>query len=108
MEDIDGLNIVNVPNRNKAPRNVAGSCTNHGGLWGEVELICLPAIYMKDIFLTGDIHTGKLTANVSIHNTAEDDIPVLLSLNVYGRYGFDEKIVDKEIGLQVTGRDFEE
>ena len=33
VEDIDGLNIVNVPNRNKAPGALAGSCTNHGGLW---------------------------------------------------------------------------
>jgi len=96
LEDIDGLNIVNIPNRNKTPENTAGSCTNHGGLWGMVELVCVPAVYIKDVFLIGDIHSGTLTADVTLENTLETEVAATISVNVYGRYGTDEKTVEKE------------
>ncbi|MBR2950971.1 MAG: hypothetical protein IKC46_14135 [Lachnospiraceae bacterium] len=52
VEDIDELNIVNVPNRNKAPVNMAGASTNHGGLWGEVSLRCISAVFLEDVYYT--------------------------------------------------------
>ncbi|MBR2950718.1 MAG: hypothetical protein IKC46_12810 [Lachnospiraceae bacterium] len=99
VEDIDGLNIVNIPNRNKMPKMTAGSCSNHGGLWGEVDLVCLPALYLEDVFLTGDIHTGELTAKVSIQNTQRDEAPASLEVNVYSRYGVKEKAAGEKVSL---------
>ena len=100
IEDIDGLNIVNVPNRNKATINMAGSCTNYGGLCGEVELISLPAIYIDDLFLIGDINEKTLKVKVCINNTIEKDIPLQLSVNVYGTIGAKEKVCGGKISIR--------
>ena len=103
LDDIDGLNIVNVPNRNKAPRNMAGSCTNHGGLWGEVTLLSLPNINIDDVFLIGDIHTGKLTAKVEINNKLNSDVPVLLTMNVYTTAPHGHKVVGEIASFRSEG-----
>ncbi len=92
LDDIDGLNMVNIPNRNKAFVNTAGSCTNHGGLWGEVSVVSLPAVYIDDVFLIGDIRSGKLRAKVTVNNTTDRDCDITVSLNVYERYNGYEKV----------------
>lgn len=93
LDDIDGLNMVNIPNRNKAFINTAGSCTNHGGLWGDVEIISVPGIYAEDAFLSGDIRTGTLKASVDIFNKTDENTEMMLSVDVYARYGNCGKIV---------------
>ncbi len=102
LDDIDGLNMVNIPNRNKAFRNTAGSCTNHGGLWGNVELLSLPAVYIEDVFLVGDIHSGELKAKVYCNNTLPDDAEITLSVNVYSRYGTNGKVVGEKKSFSVN------
>lgn len=103
--DIDGLNICNVPNRNKMPGKNAGSGLNHGGIWGEVELVVLPAVHIEDVFLTGDIHTGKLSAKVWLKRVAEEPaekktMSVCLSMSVYDRKGFSRLLVGQKWELE--------
>lgn len=90
--DIDGLNICNIPNRNKTVQWRGGSCMNSGGIWYDVTLSVLPAIFTDDLFLRGDVRTGALTAQFDLHNTLEDMHRVHASLAVYDRIT-GEKIV---------------
>ena len=105
--DIDGINICNVPSRNKVTKPVAGSCLNHGGLWGEVELISLPAVYIDDVYLVGDISTKTLKAKLNIKNTSLRDIPFTVSLNVYERLGAKNRVVAKKVSFRAESESFE-
>ena len=81
-KDIDGLNITNVPNRNKTIQKRAGSSLNHGGIWYGVSLEALPPAYVDDCFFYGDASTGRLTAQAALVNTA-DETAATLTLSVY-------------------------
>ncbi|MCR5040856.1 MAG: hypothetical protein K6C36_02005 [Clostridia bacterium] len=83
--DIDGLNITNVPNRNKTVKKQAGSSLNHGGIWYPVTLEALPAAYIEEVFFAGDPATGVLTATVSVRLAAPEDVPAKLTLRVYDK-----------------------
>ncbi len=86
--DIDGLNITNVPNRNKTVKKRAGSSLNHGGIWYPVTLEALPAAYIGDAFFTGDVATGVLTARASLRSALPEDAAAVLTLRVYDKtYG---------------------
>ena len=86
--EIDGLNITNVPNRNKTVRKRAGSSLNHGGIWYPVTLEALPAAYLEDAFFTGDPETGALTARASLRLAAQTEVSAKLTLRVYDKtYG---------------------
>lgn len=67
-KDIDGLNIVNVPKRNKAVIRRPGTSLNYGGIWYGVKLLILPCAYISDRFLTGNFDNGEINADVSINN----------------------------------------
>ena len=90
-KDIDGLNIMNVPSRNKRVDNTAGSSMNHGGIWDSVELVSVPGVYIDDMLLTGDVHTGELTADLSLMNASEAK-EGSVTINVYARYSTGEKV----------------
>lgn len=81
-KDVDGLNITNVPCRNKTVQKRAGSSLNHGGIWYGVSLESLPAAYVDDAFFYGDAGTGRLTARAALVNTA-DETSATLTLSVY-------------------------
>ncbi|MBR0509058.1 MAG: hypothetical protein IJJ85_02985 [Clostridia bacterium] len=81
-EDIDGLNITNVPCRNKTVKKRAGSSLNHGGIWYPVALEALPAAYVDTCFFSGDAGTGSLTAKATIRNTA-NETQAALSLSIF-------------------------
>lgn len=80
--DIDGLNIVNTPARNKAVVPRPGATLNFGGLWYDVELLTLHAAYISDRYLTGDYDSGKISACVSI-DSSEADCVGTLEMKVY-------------------------
>lgn len=82
---IDGLNIMNIPHRNKVLTRTAGSNLNHGGIWYGVTLLSMPAIYVKDKFLTGNIHTGELKAELDICSEIPSDTEVTVKMNVSER-----------------------
>ncbi|MBQ7638144.1 MAG: hypothetical protein IJS90_04510 [Clostridia bacterium] len=86
--DIDGLNIVNVPNRNKTSKRRAGSSLNHGGIWYPVTLEALPAAYIEDAFFAGDPQTGTLTARAAVRLADSSETHAKLVLRVYDKtYG---------------------
>lgn len=92
-EDIDGRNIHNIPNRNKTSFWQGGSCMNSGGIWYDVSLTVLPAVFTEELFLQGDVHSGALTAQFELHNTRPAAQPVRVQLSVYDKIA-GEKIVD--------------
>ena len=79
---VDGLNLINTPHRNKVIQKSAGSNLNHGGIWYDVSLVVLPMAYLDDVFLTGDIRSGALTAELSLASLAELSIEAELQIRV--------------------------
>ncbi|MBQ6163300.1 MAG: beta galactosidase jelly roll domain-containing protein [Clostridia bacterium] len=77
-EDIDGLNITNVPCRNKTVRKRAGSSLNHGGIWYGVTLEALPAAYLDEYFFSCDAKTGRLSARAAVVSAAEETASLTL------------------------------
>ena len=84
-EDIDGLNVTNTPSRNKTIYRTSGSELNHGGIWYDVELSCVPAVYITDKFVTGDIESGMLNIQLEMNSTVEDETEACVEMNVYDR-----------------------
>ena len=60
--NIDGINLLNVPHRNKVIKKQAGSCLNHGGMWYGVTLESRPAAYIDDVFTVSDYKSGEVKA----------------------------------------------
>lgn len=70
--EIDGLTITNTPNRNKRIALVSGHSINYGGLLGGVELILRKKAAITDIFVIGEIHTGKVSVKVTFLNQSKN------------------------------------
>lgn len=99
--DIDGLNITNVPNRNKTVKKRAGSSLNHGGIWYPVTLEALPAAYLEDAFFTGRTDTGVLTAQAAMRLAADAETDARLTLRVYDKtYGRLSAAAEERIRLR--------
>ncbi len=71
--DIDGLNITNVPNRNKCMKPWAGNGNNIGGLMYAVNMHVVPNVYITDIFAQSDIHTGRMSVDLALTNASGAD-----------------------------------
>lgn len=91
-KDIDGLNITNIPTRNKMLFRTAGAEFNHGGIWYGVELTSVPAVYITDKFVIGDIDSGALEVQVDINNCTDEEIEVCAEVNVYDRSIYTNKL----------------
>lgn len=90
--DIDGLNLMNTPHRNKVVKKSAGSCFNHGGLWYGVSLAVLPKVYVEDKFLIGNIETGEIEAKIYLSSKATPATDSTVTVAVYENK-FSDKIV---------------
>lgn len=66
--DIDGLNITNVPNRNKCMKPWAGNGNNIGGLTYPVDMHVVPNVHITDMFVQSDIHTGRMSVDLTLEN----------------------------------------
>ena len=97
--DIDGMNLSNVPHRNKVLRWRAGSCFNQGGLWYGVTLSALPAVYIEDDFLVGDIHTGRISLTVTTRSAVQKSLPAVLDVSVYERNTQNAKKTEKSFSF---------
>lgn len=84
-KDIDGLNIQNIPHRNKSLYRQAGSNLNHGGIWFGVDLTVLPGVHITDKFVSGDIRTGEINIQLEMNNTLEEDIEACVEMNIYDK-----------------------
>ena len=87
-EDIEGLNLTNIPNRNTALGRNAGSNINDGGIWYGAEIVTVPKYYIADYFLKANAENGELTADITLAGLDDipwEDIIADLSLSVYDR-----------------------
>ena len=82
-KDIDGLNLMNIPHRNKMLRKIAGNNLNHGGIWYGVSLAVIPKISIEDKFLTGDIATGEISLRLTLHSVSDSEHEGNLTVSVY-------------------------
>ncbi|MBQ7580100.1 MAG: hypothetical protein IJU39_02200 [Clostridia bacterium] len=89
--EIEGLNIVNTPSRNKAVIPRPGASLNYGGLWYGVELLTVPGAYISDNFLTADFDSGVINARITV-DSAEADCGGTLEMKVF------EKVSGKLVG----------
>ena len=111
-KDIDGLNINNIPHRNKSLKKQAGSNLNHGGIWFGVELAVVPGIHITDKFVSGDIKTGMLNIQLEMNNTTDDTVTACVEMNVYDKSDFCNKItgqvcdIDLKPGISAEGFSF--
>ena len=78
---IDGINLLNVPHRNKTIKKQAGSNLNHGGIWFGVSLETLPAAYIKDVFFIPDIKNGEVRVQTELALIGECE-KAILSLKI--------------------------
>ena len=97
--DIDGMNLSNVPHRNKVLGWRAGSNFNQGGLWYGVTLSALPAVYIEDDFLVGDIHTGRISLTVTTRSAVQKSLPAVLDVSVYERNTQNAKKTEKSFSF---------
>lgn len=85
-KDIDDLNIVNTPSRNKAVVPRPGATLNYGGLWYGVNLLNVPGAYIFDNFLTADFDSGNINALITVDCT-QPDCKGTLEMKVFEKTG---------------------
>lgn len=71
-ELIDGIRLKETPRRIKAIPFVAGSGFNYGGITDSVELLCVPAVYVDDLFVVARAEKtdGKFHIQSTVRNAA--------------------------------------
>ncbi|NLO82378.1 MAG: hypothetical protein GX094_04880 [Clostridiales bacterium] len=68
-EPIDGIVLNETPHANKKGKNyMPGSSFNHGGIIQDVELACVPAVRIIDVFARLNIDAGQINLTVSVQN----------------------------------------
>ena len=98
---IDGLTLQNTPHRNKEVHKRAGCNLNHGGLWYGVTLNVLPAVYIEDKLLEGNIHDGSLKVTFELNSTLLADGEALLSVEVLENTELSGVVAKEQIGVRV-------
>jgi len=70
-QPIDGISLNQTARRCKVIPYSAGAGFNHGGITDSVELICTPAVYMDDLFVTAhpEQKSGRIHVQASVRNT---------------------------------------
>ena len=79
-EPIDGYVLRETPGRNRVIPYGAGSAFAQGGITDSVELLQVPAVWIEDLFLRPDTHTGTIDAQVQIRNSAATPAEVELDI----------------------------
>ena len=102
---IDGMNLMNTPHRNKTVVKGAGRCLNHGGLWYGVTLASLPAVYIEDTFLEGDIVTGELRLHVTLRSSLAKVCRGELKVSVYEKADHGYLKTAKAVKISATPKD---
>ena len=105
--DIDGLNLMNTPHRNKVIEKRAGSNLNHGGLWYGVTLTVVPTVYIEDAFLIGNIENGEIDVKVSAISKKVAEADTKLTVTVYENNEYTAKITEKSFNYNALCGDNE-
>ena len=104
-KEIDGLNLINTPHRNKVLNKRAGSNLNHGGIWYGVTLSVLPSVYISEKFIHADLKSGTIKIMLDTRSKAPDSVWAKLSVTVYENNSFTDKIVSKTVDTEVASGD---
>ena len=94
--DIDGLNITNVPNRNKCMKPWAGNGNNIGGLMYAVNMHVVPNVYITDIFAQSDIHTGRMSVDLALTNASGADGCGTIRVDVVDNGGNGQSVASRQ------------
>jgi Glycosyl hydrolases family 2, sugar binding domain/Glycosyl hydrolases family 2/Glycosyl hydrolases family 2, TIM barrel domain len=78
---IDGYVLKEVPHSNRTNSTKAGSSTNMGGITYPVELRGVPTVYIGDLFVRPDLHTGKIAVTVAVRNSRSTAVQGLLTVS---------------------------
>ena len=73
-EPIDGIVLNETPHRNKVIPYHAGASYNHGGIVDSVELLVVPPIHIKDLFVRPDAKTGRIRVQLQVHNAIQQEV----------------------------------
>ncbi|MCL2119684.1 MAG: hypothetical protein FWH27_14805, partial [Planctomycetaceae bacterium] len=68
---IDGIVLRETAHRNRTPWISAGSDVTQGGLTDSVELLIVPAIRVKDIFVRPNFHTGEIAVRTTLEGPVD-------------------------------------
>lgn len=90
-QPVDGYEFMQIPHRNEIPVGLRpGQCYNAFGLSGQIDLLVVPKLYIKDIFLFANTKTGNIEANYTIYNaystSIEGEITTECSVKRSGEY----------------------
>lgn len=94
--DIDGLNITNVPNRNKCMKPWAGNGNNIGGLTYPVDMHVVPNVHITDMFVQSDIHTGRMSVDLTLENASGADMCGTIRVDVVDHGGNGESVASRQ------------
>lgn len=103
--NIDRINLLNVPHRNKSIKKQAGANLNHGGIWYGVSLEVRPAAYIDDVFLIPDSKSGEVKAHISLSSAC--DAKCELSVCVRDKAYADGEVASGNAGLSLSEGDAE-
>jgi len=81
-EPIDGIVLNETPHRNKTCAFTFGHDYNHGGIEDSVELLVVPALRVRDLFVRPDWRTGAMAIQVTLHNSTDTAVRVDLRVSV--------------------------
>jgi hypothetical protein len=81
-EPIDGITLNQTARRAKVIPYGAGAAFNHGGICEPVELLLVPEMRIENLYVTGDVKTGKVRVEITLRNAgrAARDAAVELSI----------------------------
>ena len=92
-DPIDGITLAETPRRNKFVKEFRpGSSYDYGGILLPVDLLTVPSVRISDVFVRGDIETGKVRVTITIRN--EETTPSTLCLSARVRPAFDNGSLD--------------
>ena len=97
--NIDGINLLNVPHRNKVIKKQAGSCLNHGGMWYGVTLESRPAAYIDDVFTVSDYKSGEVKVKATLCTTLSGKGQI--SVSVWDRAYAEGKVAQTTASLSL-------
>ncbi len=79
-EPIDGITLHQIPRRNREHMHFCpGRGINTGGIWGKVDLLIVPAVYITDVFVRPNPHTGDIRTTVTVLNATNRDVRGILT-----------------------------
>ncbi len=81
-EPIDGIVLAETPHRNKSVPYANGRSFNTGGITGDVEVVCVPAVRVEDLYARPDPETGQVVLSADVVNCDDAAADVNLQITI--------------------------